>query len=219
MELNELSFGTPNQYNLILLDQESCLDSLLTELKNYPFPANESEIVSQEIKELIGYAEHLKKDEPSAKEMLKRFMVYDADAETFMINKLRSVGIDDKELRDTITEVKKDISPLLIKLKYFYNRPRPYQLAYIKKLPLHAWKSISADSPSYPSSHAFQSRIYAEVLGNMFPKYYKALHEVATDIMWSRLYLGVHYESDNEFSTYMADIVLKHPDFTKKYKL
>jgi hypothetical protein len=219
MEINELGYGNPNQFSLIYLDQETYLDSLLTELKSYPFPENSGEMASQEIKELIGYAEHLKKDEPQAKEMFKRFMAYDADFETFMINKLRAVGIDDKELRDTIAEVKKDISPLVMKLKYFYNRPRPYQLAYQKKLPLHAWKSISADTPSYPSGHTFQSRVYAEVLGNMYPKYYKALHDVATDIMWSRLYLGVHYMSDNEFSTYMYDVVIKHPEFTKKYKL
>jgi len=109
--------------------------------------------------------------------------------------------------------------PLLVKLKYAYNRPRPYQLANYKKMPLFVWRARSADSPSYPSGHCFQSKIYAEVLGNKYPKYYKALNELANDIMYSRQYMGAHYPSDSEFAIYVAEVVMKHPEFAKKYKL
>jgi hypothetical protein len=37
--------------------------------------------------------------------------------------------------------------------------------------------------------------------------------------MWSRQYMGAHYPSDNEFALYAAEVVMKHPEFAKKYKL
>ena len=121
------------------------------------------------------------------------------------------------KLEKVVREIHDDIIPLIVKLKFTYNRPRPYQLSFFKGLKLYPFKSATADSPSYPSGHAYQAKIYAEVLGNIYPKFYKALNDLANDIAWSRLYLGVHYPTDTEFALYMADIVLKHPEFRKKF--
>ena len=41
--------------------------------------------------------------------------------------------------------------------------------------------------------------------------------ELIKDIALSRVYLGVHYPSDNDASEIIADVILKHPNFTKKY--
>jgi hypothetical protein len=57
------------------------------------------------------------------------------------------------------------------------------------------------------------------VLGNKYPKYWRPLQDLADDIIKSRIYLGLHYQSDCDFAHYMADSVLNHPDFKKKYKL
>jgi hypothetical protein len=215
MQLNDVTFGNPNRQHLIYLQRENFLDSLLPELSSFPPPSNESTDSSEEISILIKYTNHLQDDE----QLLRRFMLYDTDFEGYMIKRLVDEGIPEKDVKDLIVEVHKDIVPILVKLKYAYNRPRPYQLANYKKMPLHVWRAKSADSPSYPSGHCYQSKIYAEILGNVYPKYYKALNELATDIMWSRQYLGVHYPSDSEFSLYVAEVVLKHPEFAKKYKL
>jgi hypothetical protein len=43
--------------------------------------------------------------------------------------------------------------------------------------------------------------------------------DLADDITKSRIYLGLHYQTDCDFGYYMADLVLNHPDFKKKYKL
>jgi len=215
MQLNELVFGNPNQYHLIYLEKQNYLDSLINELSNHPFLANDSEQSTQEIAELIKFTGHLKNDE----QLLRRFTLYDSDFEKYMMKRLIDAGLPEKEIKETVNSLHEDILPLLVKLKYIYNRPRPYQLAFYKKMPLHIWRLKNADSPAYPSGHCFQSRIYAEVLGNMYPQYYKALHELANDISWSRQYLGAHFPSDSEFAVYAADIVMKHPEFVKKYKL
>jgi hypothetical protein len=215
MRLNEIKFGNPNRQHLIYLNTENYLDSLITELSSYPPPENESSVATNEINTLIDYTNHLAKDEV----LKSRFELYDTDYENYIIEKLKNSGIPEKDVTDLVVELHKDIVPLLVKMKYLYNRIRPYQLAGLKEMSLYPFRARSADSPSYPSGHCFQSKVYAEVLGNRYPKYYKAFQELAVDIMWSRQYLGAHYPSDSEFATYMADIVVKHPDFRKKYKL
>jgi hypothetical protein len=215
MEINKLVYGNPSRPHLIYLKSENYLDSLLEELSSYVPPKNDSEDTKKELETLVEYTNFLSQDE----KLQKRFELYDIDFEGYIINNLVNSAVPEKKVRELVVELHKDVVPILIKLKYTFNRCRPYQLAHYHNVALHPFRSKSADSPSYPSGHCFQSRIYAEVLGNIYPKFYKALSDLATDISWSRQYLGLHFPSDTEFSNYAAEIVLKHPDFRKKYKL
>ena len=217
MDINNIVYGNPNRPHLIYLKTENYLDSLLEELSSYPPPNNDSEQCESELNTLVEYTNYLSQNDNDG--LQKKISLYDVDFENYMINSLVNNGIPEKKVRELIVELHKDIVPLLVKLKYKYNRARPQQVAYYRNVRLFPFRSKSADSPSYPSGHCFQSRIYAEVLGNTYPKYYKALSDLATDISLSRQYIGVHYPSDIEFSNYAAEIVLKHPDFRKKYKL
>jgi hypothetical protein len=215
MELNKLQYGNPDRSNNVYLNKETYLDGLLTELKNYPFNPNDSEATRGEILELVTATNQLSDNV----ELIHRFDVYDKAFEEYMIESLSNIGIPQEETQALLKSVKEDIKPLLVKLKYFYQRPRPYQLSKMIGVELLSYRSVAADSPSYPSGHAFQARVYAEVLGNKYPQYHKALHDLATDIMWSRVYMGVHYVSDGTFADYVAQVVCAHPDFRKKYKL
>ena len=136
-----------------------------------------------------------------------------------MIKTLVNEGLSEQDVTDTISELHKDITPLLVKLKYHYQRIRPHTLAFYKEIPLYPLDSCTAYSPSYPSGHAYQSIIYAEVLGNKYPQYYIPLKNMAVDISNSRLFKGLHYDSDLQFANYAAQLVLNHPEFRKKYKL
>ena len=215
MELNNLVFGNPSQEHLIYLKSENYLDSLFNELSSMPPPANDSEETHNEIIELVRATIELSANEP----MLKRFRLYDADFEGYIVKKMVESGILEKPVFDLIVQLHQDIVPLLMKLKYNFNRARPHQVAYYKEINLHPFRSFSADSPSYPSGHCYQAQIYAEVIGNTYPQFYKAMKGLAQDITISRQYLGLHYPSDCQFSLYCADLVLKHPEFRKKYKL
>lgn len=215
MQVNELRFGNSNRSILVHLKTENYLDSLIPELSSFPPPENDSEQAYQELNQLIEYTSFLEKDE----QLRRRYELYDGDFEKYIIERLVNVGVDKEELEKTVREIHDDIIPLLVKLKLTYNRARPNQLAFYKGLKLYPFKSANADSPAYPSGHTYQAKIYAEVLGNKYPKFYKALHDLANDISWSRLYLGVHYASDMEYALYAAEVVLKHPEFRKKYKL
>jgi hypothetical protein len=210
-----LTYGNPSRNYLPYLKIESYLDSLLGELASYPFPNNNGQDVINEINQLINYTNTLSSDEV----LQKRYKLYDSDFENYFINVLSNVGIDRQEISNTIKEIHDDIVPLLVKLKYHYQRVRPYQLSHILSMRLYPFESTTANTPSYPSGHSVQSKLYAEVLGNKYPKYYKQLQGLSNDIGESRLAMGLHYPSDVIFGEYVCELVLNHPEFKKKYRL
>jgi hypothetical protein len=214
MSINEIPFGNPDRLSLGYLNKDSILDSLLDELKNHPHPPNDSEKAKAELLELASATENI-----NNKEVLDKFKIYDFDFDNYIIDRLSKQNIDKDELKKLIEDINEDILPIITKLKYHYQRIRPYQLSKILGVSLVPYPSITANTPSYPSGHTIQSRVYAEVLGNRYPQFYKPIHELATDIMWSRLYMGVHYPSDCQFGDYVASVICNHPDFKKKYKL
>jgi hypothetical protein len=187
----------------------------LPELASYNFPSNNGQDVIDEINQLINYTNTLSSDEIAQ----KRYKLYDEDFENYFINVLSNVGIDRQEITDTIKQIHDDIVPLLVKLKYHYQRVRPFQLSHILSMRLYPFESKTASTPSYPSGHSVQSKLYADVLGNKYPKYYKNLQALAADIAESRLAMGLHYPSDVLFGEYVSELAFNHPEFKKKYRL
>jgi len=56
--------------------------------------------------------------------------------------------------KELVKKLKKDASAIILKLKYFHNRPRPFQLAKIYGMKLSSVKMESMHTPSYPSGHS-----------------------------------------------------------------
>jgi hypothetical protein len=106
-----------------------------------------------------------------------------------------------------------------MKLKFYFQRVRPYQLAYYYKLKLLPFVSYSASSPAYPSGHALQSEIFAKVVGDKYPSLFKIVNAFAKDIQMSRLFMGLHYQSDIDFSLAIADKIYENKEFKLKYQL
>jgi hypothetical protein len=120
---------------------------------------------------------------------------------------------------DLVDKLLDDTLPLLIKLKFYFQRPRPYQLAQQYKLKLFPFDSRSADSPSYPSGHTLQAKLICHVLGNHFPEKFDYFERVAKDVEYSRLYMGIHYQSDVDYSLYISEVIIRDRDFKAKYGL
>jgi membrane-associated phospholipid phosphatase len=210
-----LTYGNPSRNYLQYLKVDTFLDSLLGELASYPFPNNNGQDVIDEINQLINYTNTLSSDEA----LQKRYKLYDTKFEDYFVNVLANVGADRQEVGDTIKQIHDDVVPLIVKLKYHYQRVRPYQLSHILSMRLYPFESQTSMTPSYPSGHSIQSKLYADVLGNKYPKYYKQLQALAADISESRLAMGIHYPSDILFSEYVSEVALNHPEFKKKYRL
>ena len=108
-----------------------------------------------------------------------------------------------------IKELLKHTSPIILKLKYHYNRPRPEQLAKEMGLKFHSEPLDSARTPSYPSGHAAQGRFIGRYLSDMYPKHENELMKLGNEIGTGRLVAKVHYPSDDLFGKEVGDVLYK----------
>lgn len=213
--LDSITWGNPFQKHLPYLEEgKSPLEKHIPQLINFTFPKNSSKGAREELNELVDYVTEAKKHP----EALKRYKAYDSNlarvfAQVIMENNLgeKAAVMVDNILEETL--------PLILKLKFYFQRPRPNQLAEHYKLKLFPFESISSDSPSYPSGHTLQSRLICHVLGNHFPEKFDFFENLAKDIEYSRLYLGIHYQSDNDYALFIAETIMRDKDFKFKYEL
>ena len=100
--------------------------------------------------------------------------------------------------QELVNELKVSSAGIIKDLKYYYNRPRPYQLAkhYGIKLGEHILESMK--TPSYPSGHSAQGILIGKVLQTKLPINTDAFIEAGNRISYSRNIGGAHYPSDSE---------------------
>jgi hypothetical protein len=95
-----------------------------------------------------------------------------------------------------VEQIISDLVPILLRVKYQFNVPRPWQVAPAMGLRLRHLDSPSAATPSYPSGHATQAAAACSFLGTRNPRAARALDDLAARIGQSRLQAGVHYPMD-----------------------
>jgi hypothetical protein len=212
MNIDQANYGNPTIQQKVFLDEVGFVDDLFMKLKDEPFPANSSELTKDELNEIVDSLNSISDKEN--KSYLNRYKAYDRSIIQVLTTTLKQKGIDIETLCE---EVIIDIRNLIYKLKYFYQRPRPNQLAQYYKLKLFPYKSYSADTPSYPSGHTIEAYVILNIVANRHPNESKFCKELIDDIAYSRIYLGLHYQTDNDFGKVVAKEILKHPKFTQKY--
>jgi hypothetical protein len=82
---------------------------------------------------------------------------------------------------------------------------------------LFPYDTYVGNTPSYPSGHTLQAFVILNVIANLHPKENSFCKEMIDDIAYSRLYMGVHFPSDNDFAKLVGEEILKQPEFAKKY--
>lgn len=213
--LDSITWGNPLQQHLPFLEPNvSFLEKLMPQLVKFPFPQNSSKGAREELNQLVDFVNETKQDQ----EALKRYRAYDSSLTKVFAHVIMEQNLGDKgvELIDKLID---DTKPLIIKLKFYFQRPRPYQLAEHYKLKLFPYSSKSASSPSYPSGHTLQARVICHVLGNHFPERFEFFENLAKDVEYSRLYMGLHYPSDNDYALYIAETIIRDKEFKSKYQL
>ena len=105
------------------------------------------------------------------------------------------------ELRNIITQ--KHIFFSIFFIKYLFNRARPKQI----NPDLNVLESKTADTPAFPSGHAFQGYYLANYLSNIYPHKTKLLNDIAEKCALARVHAGLHYPSDNQFSKLLVDYI------------
>jgi len=104
-----------------------------------------------------------------------------------------------------ISKILKESSKFILKLKYYYNRPRPHQLAeYYGMKEFEDFELSSMKTPSYPSGHSTQGHLISLILSKKYPLHYDNFRKLANMISESRLMARAHYPSDCKFGEKVA---------------
>lgn len=131
----------------------------------------------------------------------------EVDEEEMYRKFMRSHGIN---LPETfISDIFKQTDPILFYMKKYFNRARPEQFANSNNIPFNVLITHTANHPSFPSGHAFDSYILSHILKQIVPSKTHEIDEFAKRMRNSRNNVGLHYISDNLISQQLATDVLQ----------
>lgn len=126
--------------------------------------------------------------------------------------------------RDKFKKVWNISLPIIMNLKYQFNRPRPEQLAKFYGLTINVIETKTHQTPAYPSGHTAYAAMGAYLLSDMYPEHSGEFFSRVGDAGHARCLQGVHYPSDNEASMVITgaiwqDIRYKMFPELKPYKI
>ncbi len=164
-----------------------------------PPPTNESNKTRSEVFYLLGY-----NDGVIDNEMVQ---AYDDIVKAYM-PAVEKNGL--KVSSDELEEIIKESSKFVMKLKYKFNRPRPYQVAEFYDIDdFKRHKLDTAKTPSYPSGHAMQGRLLALYLSDKDPNNKNEYMMIGHNISESRIMARAHYVSDRKYGDMLGDELYK----------
>ena len=161
------------------------------EISLMPYPENSSKQTIDELKEL------------SLIEVDKDFVKEHDDVDGIFQKKHKELGLEFN--RDEAKELLRQSAKYIMKEKYKYNRPRPYQLAEFYNIDLNGFDLDSMKTPSYPSGHATQGYLLGKFYSNRHPDYIKEFMRLGEDIAESRIVAKAHFPSDKKAGIDLAE--------------
>ena len=164
----------------------------ISSFKKQKPPSDNSFDTDQEIKAL--------KKIPLRKDFVKK---YD-NIEAAFKKTAEEQGIKDYD-KKIAAKLIKESAPVILELKKYHNRPRPYEL---DKNLSHV-KMPSMKTKSYPSGHSAQSMLIALTLKDKYGKE-KAFMQTAKNISDSRNIAHAHFKSDSDNGKELGKELYKH---------
>tara|TARA_Y100001937_G_scaffold34004_1_gene48550 strand:+ start:275 stop:895 length:621 start_codon:yes stop_codon:yes gene_type:complete len=111
---------------------------------------------------------------------------------------------------EMLSKIIKESGVFIYKLKYHYNRPRPYQVAEAYGIDLNGVELDSMKTPSYPSGHATQGYLIGDYLAMKDPMNAEEYKTIGEDIAHSRIIAKAHYKSDKIYGKRLAEYLLRN---------
>jgi acid phosphatase (class A) len=97
--------------------------------------------------------------------------------------------------------------PVVMNLKYKFNRPRPAQLAPLFGLEINVTETDTHHTPAYPSGHTFYTAMAAHLLADKNPELSGEFFRQVGVAGYARCLQGVHYPSDNDAAMALSGVV------------
>lgn len=192
---NDQSFEVPNKYKKRAskkCDHFKGFEETLPELK---YPLENSNSFEEDLDEVRRCVKN-----PS---LSKKFLDKSHFKSEDLFKKLlKDEDIDWKKL-DKILE---EFDGVIVRLKFKYNRPRPYIFFKERKEDIETKES---GSPSFPSGHAAFSYFVSDYLSEILPNKRRELEKLASLICQSRIDNGVHFPSDISAGRFVGEQAAK----------
>lgn len=129
-------------------------------------------------------------------EETKLVEIIDQDPDRLFIELVNQYDL--KYPSNKISEFYNVIEPILMNIKFLWNRPRPAQLAKYYDLNIDVIVTDTHHTAAYPSGHTVYSSLVAHIIEYYYPTVNKQkLHSLVKDTEKARILQGVHYPSDN----------------------
>lgn len=202
LKIDQLVFNE-TEINPEIKDRPIWAFQLPLPLENFKPPAkNTSNIVKKEIDYLVKLGQSDTPTTPARK------LAEDIETDSQKVYKMYLKYAGENGLmyhEDHLKSVAKDTETLAYLVKSYYNRPRPYQLAYVLGKNIIPVKM--AKTSSYPCEHTLTAKVLAYQLSYNNPKHKDNLHAIAKKIELSRYYGGLNFPSDTVASIKLAEIL------------
>jgi hypothetical protein len=89
---------------------------------------------------------------------------------------------------------------IILDVKYYYNRPRPNQIAEFYDINIDVLHTKTHDTPSYPSGHVAYAALAYEICSEKYPHLEMKFKDMLNKVSRARIVQGVHFKSDNDAS-------------------
>ena len=185
--MNDIKFGSPDKKSIEQMSNKegSWKEFPISNFHNLPFPPNDSQETQKELMQID-------KLKPNSEFVLRADKI-----KKYFIEETQDLNIDISY--DLMNTVMNQTRWIIKSLKFFYNRPRPTQVAKAYGLKFHDQPLDSAKTPSYPSGHSAQGYLLANVLTDIYPEHKMRFFKIAEDISISRNIAKQHFLSDSLF--------------------
>ena len=191
LELNKMTYNDgPSEKHQEKIDKPVKLFEDIS-ISLQPFPENSSKKTLEEVKYLADIEEDVE-------------FVRENDKVVKVFSELHEeLGLEFNE--EEAKQHNRESSVHIMKLKYEFQRPRPYQIAEFYGINLNGVDLDSMKTPSYPSGHATQGYLLAMVYSERYPQHRKEFMQLGEDIAESRIIGKAHYPSDKKAGIELAE--------------
>ena len=151
-----------------------------------------------------GYTTHTEINELKKIPLNKKFVKDNDNIESAFAKTAKDNNVEDYDKSIAADFIKKS-APIILDLKKYHNRKRPYELdSSLKAIVLK-----SMQTPSYPSGHSVQGTGIAKLLADKYPKAKSAFLKTGKNISYSRRVARAHYKSDSKVGEEIGNSMYK----------